>query len=950
MSSSQFISTSSAGPSFVSKAKTGPAFELQSTDLNQNLNADLLHGFTDAAFAKVSSPNLFTDNQTFADGATLPDAILEANNSNFHDSAPLDFQSSVFDSTTKTSDNQEFRWQSRPVSSTSGPAGGVLSLLFGGHNALPTPTGLSINNDGTINFADNQQLPASAVAAALLASPNQAAGGNSLAPVVNTVSYSWSQTPGTNSSSGGSGNSGGAATPANPLQAGTNTVTLTPCPFGVNGSDLFHYLYISGTGTAEAVLITGGTCKSGASSGTIQFTAQYAHPVGYSIGSASDGVQEALIDAGTGAHSSGQQSRSVVISPGTHIFNARVSIRSSGLSVQASGASITCNIADTCLMVGDPTNPNAFTTISLTGLRLRPGIVQGTWPAIEDNAQHTTLTNIGPASGAVPGASFGSLVQVDNDQAANIDDLDTNLAAWARCDTSFCSTAIVGPGPFSINAAVIWVKNSNLSLGCMANGIDNQDENTLHVSDSVVQAYAEFGIRSTGIYSDSLAVQLDNVYEEVGNCISPLGTGEAGLIVEGGYAQSSGTGPVGKLPEFASTGITQYNYYVVVHSSTDGVSSPYLAGYAMTDGSGSINVSWNKIGRHGTVTYDLLRTVGDGAEVPMYGTANMAIANGITTASCSDSVCTFADNAAIPAVPYTISSANYAPALRLWPGNIILTSVGDSASNATRYFADYVVAGGIVSGAGASQPTVFAQQCSPGQNWSPMWIQCEGGETAFNYGTQVGMIYQLGTAPGLKGRLIFEVPPTSNIPNTHVITFSDSNPTKTLATPMNRPASDSNDSYIGFDQPGNVPSNRTQLAFGSPVSISQYIGNVGDGANWLERLTTNLKQFTVPVSAVAYQTSSNCISAVGQCGSAPAGIIRIPVGNSTVAVSTTAVSNKSEIRLDENLSYGPLLGVTCDTAFRRYHVLSQTAGVGFTIQTDVTPSTSPACLSFSIIN
>jgi hypothetical protein len=716
----------------------------------------------------------------------------------------------------------------------------------------------------------------------------------------------------------------------------------------VNGNDLYHYLYISGRGNPESVLITGGTCKSGASSGTIQFTAQYAHPVGYSIGSASDGVQEAVIDAAGGVKSNGQQSRNVMISPGTHVVNARVSIRASGLSVQASGANITCNVRDTCLMIGDPMNANGFSRITVTGLRVRPGAIGGTWPAIEDNAQGTVLADIGPGSGAVPGASFGSLAQIDNDQAALINRMDTNLAPWSRCDAAFCSAAIFGPGPLNPNAGVLWIKNSNLSLNCMANGIDNWDDNTLHVSDSVVQGYAQFGVRASGVYANSLAVQMDDVYEEVGNCTNPLGTGQAGLIVMGGFAQTSGGSPAGKLPLYSNSGTIQYNYYIVVHSSTDGVSSPYLAGYAMTDGTKPITVLWNKIGRHGTITYDVLRTVGTGAQVPVYGTGNFAVATGINPASCSSTVCSFTDDAAAEASRYTIPSTAYAPALRMWPGSIVLTSIGDSDRGInTRYFSNLVVAGGIVNAGGASQPSVFAQQCDSGGWWSPVWIQCGGG----NSSQQVGTIYQLGTQSGLKGRLIFEVPPGGAAPNTHVITISDSNSAKTLATPMNRPTSDPADSYIGIDQPGHVPASQTQLAFGSPISISQYIGNIGDGTSWLERLSAVNKTFKVPVVSPKYQTASNCISALGSCGSAPAGITAIPVGSSSITVFTTAVTSKSEIHVDENTTYGPLLRIICDTSFgRRYRISQQVDGREFTVTTDSPPTAHPACLSFTITN
>jgi hypothetical protein len=72
----------------------------------------------------------------------------------------------------------------------------------------------------------------------------------SVAAIISTADYSWSVTPGSDSATGAPGSDGsqmsGRSTPA--LEAGPNTVALTPCPFGVNGNDLYHYLYISGRG------------------------------------------------------------------------------------------------------------------------------------------------------------------------------------------------------------------------------------------------------------------------------------------------------------------------------------------------------------------------------------------------------------------------------------------------------------------------------------------------------------------------------------------------------------------------------------------------------------------------------------------------------------------------------------------------------------------------------
>jgi hypothetical protein len=850
-----FEATSPSGPSFVSKATSGPPLQVESELLVPNLNSDFLHGFTDSAFAKLKEKNLFSAAQSFPGGVRMSASNLEPNSAGVYNSATLDFESSVSNPQTNVSFKQLFRWASQSLSGTTAGATAHLSLSFGANEASPSPTGLSINPDGTINFAPGQQLPVSAIVGALSGSQADGGTGGSVSntPIVNTALYSWIQTP----------------PQANAIQVGANNVTLTPCPRGVNGTDLWHYLYISGKGTPEVVLVTGGSCTSHAATGTIEFTANYAHPVGYSIGSATDGVQEGVIDA-VMSKTNAQVSREVMIDPGAHRFRARLSIRGSGMTIVASGAVITCAMSDTCIMMGDPSNSNMFSRIVLRGLRVGAGVASGTWPAVEDNANGSEIDNFGPAPSPISQGSFGSLVQIDNDQAAVIDGLDTNLAPWGRCDTSFCSTGIVGPGPFSKNAGVLWVKNSNLALECAANGIDNQNGNTLHVSDSVVQAFPQFGIRARTVYNPE-TVKLDSVYEEVGNCTNPLGTGMAGLIVEGGQATVSGGSPAGTLPQFANTGTARYNYYVVVHSSTMGTSSPYLAGYANSNGTDAINVIWNQVGTAGVITYDILRILGDGGDstVAPYGTGAFAVATGVPATLCVNKTCSVLDYAAASPAAYTIGDSLYWPALTMWPGSIILTTVGDLQNTGgavpTQYFTDALSTSngaGIVNSAGASQPSVFAQRCDAQGNWSSIWMQCTGG-TAYsnNYPRVTGTLLQLsvrGGAPGgLKGRLIFEMPVAGAVGGTHVITLADSNPDKTLATPNNRPSWDANDTYIGYDQSSARAPTTTQLAFGSPVSISRYVGNPGDDVNWLERLTASGETFKVPVQVTQLRSGTS---------------------------------------------------------------------------------------------
>lgn len=84
-------------------------------------------------------------------------------------------------------------------------------------------------------------------------------------------------------------------TPGGSLSSGTPaTITLSPVPLGVNGTDSNHYVWISGgTGTAEGCLITGGTAVSGAGTGTITCTPANNHSGAWTVSSSAAGIPEA---------------------------------------------------------------------------------------------------------------------------------------------------------------------------------------------------------------------------------------------------------------------------------------------------------------------------------------------------------------------------------------------------------------------------------------------------------------------------------------------------------------------------------------------------------------------------------------------------------------------------------------------------------------------------------
>lgn len=77
----------------------------------------------------------------------------------------------------------------------------------------------------------------------------------------------------------------------------TPTLTIAPCPLGFTGSGTYATpFYISGgVGTAESVLPTGGTCTSGAASGTIILaTLANTHSGAYTLTASTSGLEEAM--------------------------------------------------------------------------------------------------------------------------------------------------------------------------------------------------------------------------------------------------------------------------------------------------------------------------------------------------------------------------------------------------------------------------------------------------------------------------------------------------------------------------------------------------------------------------------------------------------------------------------------------------------------------------------
>jgi hypothetical protein len=212
-------------------------------------------------------------------------------------------------------------------------------------------------------------------------------------------------------------------------------------------------------------------------------------------------------------------------------------------------------------------------------------------------------------------------------------------------------------------------------------------------------------------------------------------------------------------------------------------------------------------------------------------------------------VCGYTDNGSSSTSAYAIKQASYAGNLNFWPGSVVSVNASIKVD----------VEQSPLVGVGLNgNPLQIANQCSKYGTTSPGgYTACLASVTTANNSVpnQSATLLTDGTEAGgahalSKGRLNFSSSPAAGISAHHIITLIDSQPALTQGTWGYRPPASANDTWIGTDLPSSgVGLSAGQLAFGAPVSITNYIRATGDGvhSNWLERLTSKQKIFAVPV-------------------------------------------------------------------------------------------------------
>ncbi len=178
------------------------------------------------------------------------------------------------------------------------------------------------------------------------------------------------------------------------------SITLTPVPLGVNGADTGHYVYISnGTGAAEAVLITGGSAVSGASSGTLTFTPANNHSGAWTVSSATNGLQEGICYLPFGDNQ-------VVVPEGTTTLNANVSFAGKASAVIVLSNGLTLSGAGTLPATTSTTYILDYRTFPPGFRYVAPLFAQTQTVTVGNSTGEATLVGTGVGSVTLPANLF----------------------------------------------------------------------------------------------------------------------------------------------------------------------------------------------------------------------------------------------------------------------------------------------------------------------------------------------------------------------------------------------------------------------------------------------------------------------------------------------------------------------------------------------------------------
>jgi hypothetical protein len=158
---------------------------------------------------------------------------------------------------------------------------------------------------------------------------------------------------------------------------GSVTIHLTSGPAGIDTASSSHnyiypvYITAGSGGVAETMTVTGGTCTPGSGACTITGTTLQVHGSGYTVGSASQGIQEAFNDPWISDTSAAGQSQPPTLKlMGNTQYFVRSTIYTRGRNniLDGSGSSLICSTRSKCIKIGSSTAQNGGHIFNLQGL------------------------------------------------------------------------------------------------------------------------------------------------------------------------------------------------------------------------------------------------------------------------------------------------------------------------------------------------------------------------------------------------------------------------------------------------------------------------------------------------------------------------------------------------------------------------------------------------------
>jgi hypothetical protein len=512
-----------------------------------------------------------------------------------------------------------------------------------------------------------------------------------------------------------------------------------------------------------------------------------------------------------------------------------------------------------------------------------PGIVALAYEPILDNGSGTNFFDVKMATAWESGA-FNNWFDFWDDERCLVQGFD-NGASSLNANINWTGSFFFSGGAYNLPVAaqqlapVVTVANSNITAN-YSNGFSFFNSNGLYVHDTVIQAQGLWQANVSNVNGNYQGAYFENIYTETAPSLNPLipvkspwpGTGNAGLIAGpstgAGEFNIKGADLGGSLPTYGS-GSTKYVYSIVVNDvSTGSHSAPLPVMFGLTNGSGTLLVRWPRVANErDTITYHVIRnpaplgiTAVNGAyTAPSYtncggGSPSACGTVAVSLPQCSGFVCTFNDDVthATSSIVSDLAHRNYKGNFSFWPATGAITSsvpiISDSEIN--------TVGVGAEANTGSAVPVNYATRCYGSANVFGGYTAC-GTSTDTTNGRDSAVIlndYSYGK-PNAKGRLNF----LARGKPQELITLADADAPSTLATTGYRPKANVLDAYIGFDgSEKGFNGNAAPVAFGSPVSISNYIGSTPDDNAWKERLTLTSKKFKVPVdfqSSIAYEIS-----------------------------------------------------------------------------------------------